>query len=201
MRANLIFAAVTLTLTAAVLLSSYAANQPTANPSETSTADQGDSNFDKMMQVLTHKRCTNCHPSDGIPKQGEDSHSHYFGIQRGKDNHGFAATQCKTCHQTENSEFSGVPGAPEWSLAPDSMRWEGLSRIEIAKSILDPQRNGDKTPDEIMHHLTEHPLVLWAWDPGVNANGDPRQPPPVPKDEYITAVKTWFQEGAVIPEK
>ena len=38
--------------------------------------------FDKMMSVLTHQRCMNCHPSDNTPKQGEDSHAHYFEIDR-----------------------------------------------------------------------------------------------------------------------
>lgn len=161
--------------------------------------DGADSNFNKMMQVITHQRCVNCHPSDGIPKQGDDSHPHYFGLARGKDNHGFEATKCSTCHQDENNAYSGVPGAPEWSLAPHSMRWEGLSRTEIAESILDPKRNGNRNHEQIMHHLTEHALVLWAWDPGVDADGVRREPPPVPKDEYIAAVKQWFEDGAVIP--
>lgn len=157
--------------------------------------------FDKMMTVLTHKRCVNCHPNDHIPKQGEDSHPHYFGIVRGANKLGFEATNCTTCHQTENNPYSGVPGAPEWSLAPASMYWEGLNRIEIAKSIMDPERNGGRTPEETMHHLTEHELVLWAWEPGVNAEGVQRELPPVPKDEYIAAVKKWFKEGHVIPSK
>ena len=55
--------------------------------------------FDLMMEVLTHKRCVNCHPSDDRPRQGEDSHYHNFGVQRGADNHGIAALRCETCHQ------------------------------------------------------------------------------------------------------
>ena len=157
--------------------------------------------FDKMMSVLEHKRCTNCHPSDDVPKQGPDSHPHYFDMKRGKNNVGFEATNCGTCHQAENNPYSGVPGAPDWSLAPHSMRWEGLSRVEIAKSMLDPARNGGRSHTELVHHLTEHELVLWAWDPGVNARGEEREKPPVPKDEYIAAVKRWFAAGAVIPEK
>lgn len=166
-----------------------------------SKSSSGDANFDKLMDVLTHHRCVNCHPSDGIPKQGDDSHPHYFGIARGEANVGFEATKCNTCHQSENNDFSGVPGAPEWSLAPDKMRWQGLSRVEIAESILDPQRNGNRTPDQVMHHLTEHALVLWAWAPGVDADGKPREKPPVPLDEYTTAVKQWFKDGAKIPEQ
>ena len=164
-----------------------------------SQARTGDEDFDKMMDVLTHKRCVNCHPSDGVPKQGEDSHPHYFGIIRGKNNVGFEATKCNTCHQSENNEFSGVPGAPGWSLAPHSMRWAGLSRAEIARSILDPNRNGGRSHDQVMHHLTEHELVLWAWNPGVDASGKPRETPPVPQEEYISAVKKWFQRGARVP--
>jgi hypothetical protein len=157
--------------------------------------------FNTMMDVLTHQRCLNCHPNDNIPKQGEESHPHYFDMERGENNMGFKATKCTTCHQSENNNYSGVPGAPEWSLAPASMYWEGLSRIEIAESMMDAKRNGGRTPEETMHHLTEHELVLWAWEPGVDASGVQRELPPVSKEDYIVAVKKWFKEGHVIPAK
>lgn len=172
----------------------YISPLPVKSSTKTNSA-----NFDKMMAVLTHQRCVNCHPNDNIPKQGDDRHPHYFGMSGGKDNHGYDGTKCTTCHQSENNNFSGVPGAPEWSLAPAKMKWEGLSPVEIAKSMLNPENNGGRTPDEVMHHLTEHELVLWAWNPGVDANGKPREKPPVPVDEYIKAVKAWFENGAVIP--
>lgn len=184
---------------------SYAKNEDSSKAksenSKTSNAPVNDENFDKMMSVLMHKRCVNCHPSDNVPKQGEDSHPHYFDMARenGKDVN--AATNCNTCHQEENNDFSGVPGAPEWSLAPAGMKWEGLSRTEIAESMLDPKRNGGRTHHQVEEHLTEHALVLWAWTPGIDAAGNPREKPPVPKDEYIKAVKEWFHDGAVIPAK
>ncbi len=159
-----------------------------------------DTPFDKMMAVLTHKRCVNCHPSGDTPRQGEDSHLHNFGILRGEDGHGLAGYKCSTCHQHENNSYSGVPGAPHWALAPAGMAWEGKSRVEIAKQMMDPKRNGGRTHHEIMEHLTEHELVLWAWEPGMDAEGTPRELPPVPKDEYIEAVKEWIENGAVIPE-
>ncbi len=154
--------------------------------------------FNKMMDVLTHQRCVNCHPSEDVPKQGEDSHPHRFGITRAN---GLNATNCNTCHQSSNNDYSGVPGAPEWALAPHSMRWEGLSRIQIAKSMMNKENNGGRSPDDIMHHLTEHELVLWAWQPGVNAAGEARELPPVSKEEYIAAVKKWIELGAEIPEE
>ena len=160
-----------------------------------------DSPFDLMMKVLTHKRCVNCHPSGDQPRQGEDSHYHNFAVQRGADNHGVVALRCETCHQHENNDFSGVPGAPEWSLAPIEMAWEGLSRVEIARSMLNRENNGNRSLDEIVKHLTEHELVLWAWEPGLDAAGNAREIPPVSKEDYIKAVKEWAATGAVIPEK
>jgi hypothetical protein len=160
-----------------------------------------DTPFDKMMAVLTHQRCLNCHPADDRPRQGEDSHIHNFEVRRGPDNHGVAALKCQSCHQDENNDFSGVPGAPEWSLAPIEMAWAGLSRVEIARSMLNPANNGGRSLEETVKHLTEHELVLWAWEPGMDAAGNPREKPPVSKEEYIQAVKEWAAAGAVIPEE
>jgi hypothetical protein len=81
------------------------------------------------------------------------------------------------------------------------MAWQGLSRVEIARSMLDPEINGGRNLEELVKHLTEHELVLWAWEPGVDAAGNPREKPPVPKEEYIAAVKAWAAGGAPIPEE
>ncbi len=167
-----------------------------------SNIEQSQDPFDKMMLVLTHQRCVNCHPAGSKPIKGDDSHTtRALGIPRGADGHGLKSIDCSTCHSEENNDFSGVPGAPEWALAPESMIWEGKTRVEIATQMMDPKRNGGRSPEEIMKHLTEHELVLWAWDPGVDSEGIPREKPPVPKDEYIAAVKEWIDNGAIIPNE
>ncbi|MEM8907129.1 MAG: hypothetical protein AAGD05_04720 [Bacteroidota bacterium] len=201
---HLTFATILLLVMGIVL--GFASTNSATKPSTDSKQDSEqrettDDPFDKMMQALTHKRCVNCHPAGDRPRQGEDSHYHNFGVQRGPDNHGVAALKCASCHQEENNDFSGVPGAPEWSLAPLSMGWEGLNRVEIAQSILDPARNGGRSLKEIVKHLTEHELVLWAWEPGVDASGAPREKPPIGKEEYIQAVKDWAAAGAIIPQQ
>ena len=182
-------------------VASYSDPEEEVNLMETASENEMNESviaFNKMMDVLTHQRCLNCHPSDNIPKQGEDSHDHRFGITRVN---GVSTTNCNTCHQDSNNKYSGVPGAPHWALAPHKMRWEGLSRTEIAKSMMNPRNNGNRSAEDIMHHLTEHELVLWAWEPGVDAEGNPRELPPVPVEEYIAAVKKWIALGAVIPEE
>jgi hypothetical protein len=201
MKKTNLYSLIALLLIGSIAIGFASSKQEPEGSGTTSPTLSDDTPFDKMMAVLTHKRCVNCHPAGDRPRQGEDSHYHNFGVQRGEDNHGVAALKCETCHQSENNDFSGVPGAPEWSLAPISMKWEGLSRVEIAQSMLDPARNGGRTLEETVKHLTEHELVLWAWEPGVDASGTPREKPPVPKDEYIAAVKAWAAAGAPIPEQ
>ena len=190
----------------AVLLLFKADSTPLAKPApdmpvRSLSQDPERTPFDKMMEVLTHKRCVNCHPAGDAPRQGEDSHIHKFGVVRGADNHGAEALRCHSCHMTENNSYSGVPGAPEWSLAPISMAWEGLSRVEIARSMLDRSKNGNRDLQALEEHLTAHELVLWAWNPGVDASGEQRETPPVPEDEYIAAVKEWIKMGAPVPEE
>ncbi|MFK7926142.1 MAG: hypothetical protein AB8H47_29610 [Bacteroidia bacterium] len=182
-------------------MAAFSGSQPLVNATtqtqrEPSTAE---SPFTQMMQVIAHKRCVNCHPAGDRPHQGENSHVHNFNVQRGEDGHGMQAVQCSTCHQSENNLNSGVPGAPHWHLAPPSMGWEGLSPIEIAQSMTDPQRNGGRSIEEIEKHLTEDLLVLWVFEPGVNHEGIPREKPPISKEEYIAAVKAWVAAGAPIP--
>lgn len=157
--------------------------------------------YHQVMDVLMHPRCMNCHPTDDVPKQGMDRHPHYFGMSRGIKNKGFSATKCTTCHQEENNLNSGVPGAPHWSLAPASMGWQGLSRSQIAQRLLNPATNGGKSHEELVTHMTEDELVLWAWNPGVDANGIQREKPPVSEEDFKKAVEKWFDEGAPIPSK
>jgi len=185
---------------------SFAENSDSSNLINESSikikSEATDTPFDKMMRVLTHQRCVNCHPAGNTPRKGDDSHvTRSLGVPRGEHGHGLKGISCETCHAEENNDFSGVPGAPEWALAPEHMTWEGKTRVEIATQMMDPQRNGGRTAIEIMKHLTEHELVLWAWEPGVDAEGIPREKPPVSKEEYIKAVKEWIENGAVIPEQ
>ena len=182
---------------------SFSDEKTTANTQSTDiTIEKASSEaFDVMMQVITHKRCVNCHPSGDRPRQGEDSHIHYFNVQRGKDGHGNEGLKCQTCHQKGNNDYSGVPGAPHWHLAPKSMAWEGMNRVEIAKAILDKTKNGGRSLQEIEKHLTEDPLVLWAFNPGLNNEGEQREKPPVSKEAYLKAVRQWVAEGAIIPNE
>lgn len=155
-----------------------------------------DDPYEIVMSVLTSPRCLNCHPTDDQPRQRDEQILHILNVERGEDNHGGPVQTCSTCHHEENNAYSNVPGAPHWGLAPKSMGWLGLSDAEIAQTLLDPEKNGGRSHDDLLHHMSNDALVLWAWDAG-----EGRTAPPVPHDQFIEALEAWFAAGAPIPSE
>ena len=150
--------------------------------------------FWKMAALMQHPRCLNCHPRGDQPTQGTDMHTPRMNVWRGPDNHGAAAMKCAACHGMENNPNSGVPGAPNWGLAPKSMGWVGLNPGELCRAIKDPKKTG-KNPEELLHHNGEDKLVSWAWSPGPG-----REPPPGTQKEFGENTRRWIETGAVCPE-
>ncbi len=153
--------------------------------------------FTQMAPVLQSPRCMNCHTSTQFPRQGDDRHRHIMSVMRGPDDHGVASLQCQACHRGVNSSATGVPGAPDWHLAPLSMAWEGLSAQELCRSLFDPKRGG-LGPDQLIAHL-ETDLVQWAWSPGIDLDGKSREPPPVARQKFLKLARDWIATGASCP--
>jgi len=152
-----------------------------ASGAAAATAQQAESDklFADIYSVLTHPRCLNCHPKGDSPRQGLDAHVHVPPVARGPHDKGVAGLQCMACHQTKNYGASGVPGAPNWHLAPLSMAWENLSQGELCRALLDKNKNGNKDLKAIVDHMTRDELVAWGWAPGIDANGNVREPAPL----------------------
>jgi hypothetical protein len=150
--------------------------------------------FTELGKVLTHPRCLNCHPSDANPRQGEQGRLHQPRVERGADGHGLAAMRCSSCHQQANFEPGRIPGHPEWHLAPLEMGWEGKTLAAICEQIKDRQRNGNRSLEEIVHHLSSDTLVGWAWSPGFG-----RRPAPGTQKDAGALAEAWVQTGAVCP--
>lgn len=154
--------------------------------------------FEQMAPVLQGPRCMNCHTMTDYPKQGDDRHRHLMNVSRGPEGMGAAGLHCNTCHQSANQSASGVPGAPDWHLAPLRMAWEGLTVGQLCEAIQDPTRGGMKPKDLVAHFNTG--LVRWAWSPGRDARGVPRTTPPISHDAFIGMTKKWISSGAVCPK-
>ena len=115
-------------------------------------------------------------------------------VQRGPEGHGMPGLHCSTCHQPKNQDLAGVPGAPHWHLAPRSMGWEGLDDHDLAETLKDRSKNGDRSLADLLHHMEKDPLVGWAWEPGAN-----RAAPPISRADFVAAFRRWVDSGAPSP--
>ena len=165
-----------------------------AIPARAGTGSADEPLFNGIARVLDSPRCLNCHTVTDFPRQGDDRHPHRMNVSRGPDNHGAPGLQCSTCHTTMNQPGSGVPGAPHWGLAPLSMGWEGLSPRDLCAVLKDPARNGHRSIDDLVRHMTADPLVQWAWTPG-----EGRTTPPLSQSDFHSLVRHWASQGAQCP--
>jgi hypothetical protein len=160
-----------------------------ADPAERSRAL-----FQEAGKVILHPRCVNCHPSGDRPLQGDDGHPHIPAVQRGEGDIGVPGLYCTTCHQQANYDAVGIPGHPEWHLAPIEQAWQGRSLGEICAQIKDPARNGGKNMAELIEHMAHDSLVGWGWHPGAG-----RTPVPGSQAVFGELVRAWADSGAVCP--
>jgi hypothetical protein len=122
--------------------------------------------FREAGKVLQSPRCLNCHPAGDRPTQTDRMTPHRPPMVRGPDGHGAPGLPCAACHQAANYAESGVPGNPQWHLAPASMAWAGKSLAAICRQIKDPALNGGRDMADLLKHMAEDSLVGWAWAPG-----------------------------------
>src|SRR3984893_5327183 len=158
------------------------------------TATRSAALFTELGKVVPHPRCVNCHPAGDRPHQGELGRLHQPPVERGADGHGLAAMRCSICHQAANFDPGRVPGHPEWHLAPREMAWEGKTLGEICAQIKDRERNGGRSPEDLVHHVGTDPLVGWAWAPGFG-----RRPAPGTQKQAGALVEAWVKTGSVCP--
>jgi hypothetical protein len=162
---------------------------------QTQSASAGDSlaAWRKIVTVLQHPRCLNCHQLNS-PLQEDSRRMHIPQVVRGGDSHGVGPMRCGNCHNDSNNLTSRTPGAPEWSLAPVSMLWQGLSSGDLCRTLKDPARNGKRSPEALVEHMSS-PLVLWGWNPGPGL-----EPVPIPHAEFINLMKVWVAGGTACPK-
>ncbi len=155
--------------------------------------------FQEAGRVIAHPRCVNCHPADGVPRQGMEQRPHIPRVVGGPDGHGNPGLPCTSCHQEKNTPLVGatlrsVPGNPKWALAPVEMAWVGKSLGSICEQLKDPKRNGGKSLEALHHHMAEDVLVAWGWNPGPGL-----EPVPGTQKEFGALIRAWVDTGAACP--
>jgi hypothetical protein len=160
-------------------------------------SEQSTSAFEPVAAVLSSPRCANCHFAGDAPTAGDRGRFHGMVVRRGKDGRGTPAMRCTNCHQDASVPVPHAPpGAPDWRLPPPAtpMAWKGLTTGEQCRMLKDPSRNGNRTPRELLEHVSHDPLVLGSWSPGPGRN-----PPPVSHDTFVQQFKAWVDTGAACP--
>ncbi len=151
--------------------------------------------FVEAGRVIQHPRCLNCHPTDAHPRQGENLSFHQPPVVRGEENRGTVAMKCSTCHQNRNIDHAGVPGHPEWHLAPIESGWIGQSLGSICMQLKDDSRNGGRDLEELHEHMAEDTLVGWGWNPGAGL-----EPAPGTQVSFGKLIRAWIDTGAHCPD-
>jgi hypothetical protein len=195
----IVLAAIASLFAPALLMSASAQTTPETAP--VVDRERGLAEWEKVHAVFSHPRCANCHVEDEHPRWSGphygETRIHAFNVQRGDDGSGFgnAGLRCTTCHFETNSQvLHGPPGAENWHLAPVEMVWFGKTSAEICAQIKDPERNGDRSLQEVATHVRDDALVAWGWDPGPG-----REPAPGSAEETYQAILAWEASGAPCP--
>jgi len=154
--------------------------------------------FTAAAPVFFHPRCMNCHPSGDRPLQGDDSHPHTQNVRRGPLGNGVYGMKCSACHQQQNTPGLHMPpGAVVWRLPPPKMPmiFQGRTVHQLCEQLKDPARNGGKSLQQIIEHVSADKLVGWGWDPG-----EGRTLPLLSRPEFANDIKVWAEKGAACPE-
>lgn len=177
---------------------------PALSSANQSPSAQGSPAWQAVYSVLTSPRCINCHTISNYPRQGNDRHPHIYGVVRGPDNKGAPVARCAMCHGDKNNAATGIPGAPNWQLAPLSMAWESspgvpMTSAQLCSMLTDRMRNGDRGLPQLVEHVETEHLVLWSWHPGTRWNGEERITPPLSHADFVNEFKQWVSAGASCP--
>jgi len=121
---------------------------------------------------------------------------------------------CRSCHQNSNGTAPGMPpGAANnlmpgfiWHMPPPTMILSRtMTAAQLCEQLLDSKRNsflayrGGRNDmatfkKEFVHHVSDDPLVIWAWQPGPG-----RTAAPGTHQDLVAAMKLWIDAGAPCP--
>jgi hypothetical protein len=152
--------------------------------------------FEEAGKVIQSPRCLNCHPATERPTQTDRMRPHQPLVVRGEGGMGASGgLSCDTCHHADNFDAAGVPGNPQWHLAPEEMAWQGKTLGQICIQIKDKNRNGGREITDLVKHMSEDGLVGWAWSPGKG-----RTAAPGTQAEFGALIAAWVAAGASCPK-
>jgi hypothetical protein len=75
------------------------------------------------------------------------------------------------------------------------MVFQGKTPAQLAMQLKDPKKNGGKSLQELIKHVSDDDLVINSgWNPG-----DGRTLPPLTHEQFAAKFTEWIEKGAAIP--
>lgn len=185
-------------------LSAEDAVQIVPPPAGSVSIEAGLEAWSRIYEVASHPRCSNCHVgADNRPMWSGPSYGkarpHGMNINAGESRIGVETLQCMTCHSLSTRGNQRPHEAPRvgttWMLAPVEAEWFGKTTEEICAQLRDPDRNGDRSFEDIAEHLTHDLILHWAWTPGPG-----REPAPYDLQSHVNDILAWGVAGMPCPQ-
>lgn len=154
--------------------------------------------FDRMMPVLAHNRCVNCH-GDVDPTTGREHVPGQIAPSESCTKSG--------CHS--QADNTNADGHDDWKIAPGSVWFvkpAGTGFVlktnrELCDQMAD--RVANRGSQEFMDHLqTDFLIDLGFEGRSGGANTDPQAlPPPLSKTQFLVAAARWLDDGFAVCER
>jgi len=176
------------------------AEEPGSEEAPSLSRHEGLTAWARIYEVFSHPRCANCHVGEaGVPMWSGPHYGttrpHGMNINAGESRIGAEYVLCSACHGLTNSPLlHGPPGAAAWLLPPAEFEWFGKASHEICMQVRDPERNGQRSIEDIAEHVGHDAILRWAWDPGPG-----RETPPLSLAETMALILAWGDAGAPCP--
>lgn len=169
-------------------------------PEGSDSLDAGLEAWDRIYEVTSHPRCSNCHvgtserPMWSGPSYG-NARVHGMNIRAGDSRIGAEYLPCSSCHALTGQGGNDAPHmapqvAADWQLAPIEADWFGRTSSEICHQLRDPNLNGFRTVEDLATHLDHDVILHWAWAPGGG-----REPAPYSLQEHVNDILAWGAAG------
>ena len=142
---------------------------------QTVAVDEGVAAWERVFDVLSHPRCTNCHVGPrGVPMwEGLDfgeGKAHGMGIMADESRIGAESLPCRTCHVTAARRDLASPAPPQiddaWRLPPVELEWRGKDKLALCMQFRDPALNDGQKITDIVEHVESSAFVAWGFAPG-----------------------------------
>lgn len=170
-----------------------------AQAQDTSPRAEGIAAWQRIYEVASHPRCTNCHVGDsGRPGWAAlgygDTRRHGMFIQAGDSRIGAETIPCRACHISAAGENAVPHAAPQiadaWRLPPVELAWNGKSSADLCALLGDPERNDGFDIAGLAEHIRESAFVAWGFSPGGG-----RSPAPGSAETLAADVELWGAAG------